>query len=119
MENEYKETIEILSDKQLSKDIAIGIQQIKEDKLVDFDTFKADMNSKNASWNNLEKSLSEFTPDFMESGCNQPDLQKSVEGYNSEQETLYLCSIPGMKESLLEAAKEPLSESVEDVFDKE
>ena len=74
---------------------------------------------KNASWNNLEKSLSEFTPDFMENGRNQPDLHRSSEDYNSWQETSYLCSIPGMKESLLETAKEPLSESVEDAFDKE
>ena len=68
-------------------------------------------------WTNLEKSLSEFTSDFMESGRNQPELPKSVD--NSAQETSYLCSIPGMKESLLKASKEPLDESVEDAFDKE
>lgn len=68
----YKETKDILLDKQLSKDLEIGIKQIIENKLVDFDTFKADMNSKNGSWKNLEKSLSEFTPDFMEDGRNQP-----------------------------------------------
>lgn len=79
MENEYKETIEILSDEQLSKDLAAGIQQIKENKLVDFETFNEDINSKKDSWINLEKSLSEFTPDFMKNGRNQPDLKKSVE----------------------------------------
>lgn len=39
----------------------------------------------------------------------------SEEDWNSIQETLYLCSIPGMKESILEASKEPLNESVEDI----
>lgn len=36
-----QETLEILTDEQLSKDLAIGIQQITENKLIDFDTFKA------------------------------------------------------------------------------
>ena len=45
MENEYKETIEILSDEQLTKDLATGIQQIKENKLVDFETLKANVNT--------------------------------------------------------------------------
>ena len=36
-----QETLEILTDEQLSKDLAIGIQQIKENKLVDFEDFKA------------------------------------------------------------------------------
>lgn len=35
--------------------------------------------------------------------------------WNSIQETLYLCSIPGMRESIIEASKEPLEESVEDI----
>ena len=68
----YKETKDILLDKQLSKDLEIGIKQIIENKLVDFDTFKEDMNSTKGSWKNLEKSLSEFTPDFMDDGRNQP-----------------------------------------------
>ena len=37
----------------------------------------------------------------------------SENDWNSIQETLYLCSIPGMRESILEASKEPLNESVE------
>ena len=68
----YKETLEVLSYKQLSKDLEKGIKQIIENKLVDFDTFKEDMNSTKGSWKNLEKSLSEFTPDFMDDGRNQP-----------------------------------------------
>ena len=36
-----QETLEILADKQLSKDLAVGIQQINENKMIDFDTFKA------------------------------------------------------------------------------
>ena len=39
----------------------------------------------------------------------------SEEDWNSIQETLYLCSIPGMRESLIAARKEPLEESAEDI----
>lgn len=39
----------------------------------------------------------------------------SEDDWNSIQETLYLCSISGMRESILEASKEPLNESVEDL----
>ena len=39
----------------------------------------------------------------------------SEEDWNSIQETLYLCSIPGMRESILKASKEPLDESTEDL----
>jgi prevent-host-death family protein len=35
-----QETLEILADEQLSKDLAVGIQQINKNKMVDFDTFK-------------------------------------------------------------------------------
>ncbi|MBP5350598.1 MAG: type II toxin-antitoxin system Phd/YefM family antitoxin [Fibrobacterales bacterium] len=35
----------------------------------------------------------------------------SEEDWNSIQETLYLCSIPGMRESILAASEEPLEES--------
>jgi hypothetical protein len=59
---DYEETIEILDDKRLSKDLKIGIQQIKENKLVD--------------WSELEKGLSIFTPEFMEDGRNQPAMHK-------------------------------------------
>ncbi|MBO7135203.1 MAG: prevent-host-death protein, partial [Spirochaetaceae bacterium] len=36
-----EETLEILADEKLSKDLKIGIKQIKENKLIDFDDFKA------------------------------------------------------------------------------
>lgn len=39
----------------------------------------------------------------------------SEDDWNSIQETLYLCSIPGMRESILSASKEPLNDSVEDI----
>ncbi len=39
----------------------------------------------------------------------------SEDDWNSIQETLYLCSIPGMRESILEARKELLDESIEDL----
>ena len=35
-----KETLEILADEQLSHDLAIGIKQENENKLIDFDAFK-------------------------------------------------------------------------------
>lgn len=31
------------------------------------------------------------------------------------QETLYLCFVPGMKKSIIEASKEPLEDNVEDI----
>lgn len=39
----------------------------------------------------------------------------SEEDWNSIQETLYLCSIPGMRESIIEASKEPLENSVKEL----
>ena len=36
-----QETLEILSDEQLRKDLATGIKQINENKLIDFEEFKA------------------------------------------------------------------------------
>ena len=39
----------------------------------------------------------------------------SEDDWNSIQETLYLCSVPGMKKSILKARKEPLEESTEDL----
>lgn len=38
-----QETLEILADEQLTKDLSTGIKQINENNLVDFDTFKADL----------------------------------------------------------------------------
>jgi prevent-host-death family protein len=37
------------------------------------------------------------------------------EDWNAIQETLYLVSIPGMRESILDGMKEPLSESLEEL----
>jgi len=39
----------------------------------------------------------------------------SEEDWKSIQETLYLVSIPGMRESILEGMKEPLSESTKEL----
>ena len=39
----------------------------------------------------------------------------SEEDWNSIQETLYLCSITGMRESILEASKEPLEDSIKEL----
>lgn len=64
-------------------------------------------------------SLIDQTKNFHEpiiiSGKRNNAVLVSEEDWNSIQETLYLCSIPGMRESILEASKEPLDESVEDI----
>ena len=39
----------------------------------------------------------------------------SEEDYNSMTETLYLCSIPGMREKIIEGLNTPLEECVEDI----
>ena len=39
----------------------------------------------------------------------------SVDDWNAIQETLYLYSIPGMRESIIEASKEPLEESINEL----
>ncbi len=39
----------------------------------------------------------------------------SEEDWNSIQETLYLMSIPGMRESIREGMKEPLEESIKEI----
>jgi len=38
----------------------------------------------------------------------------SEEDYNSIQETMYLCSIPGMREKIIKGINTPLEECVED-----
>lgn len=43
----------------------------------------------------------------------------SEEDYNGLMETLYLSSVPGLKESILEAAKEPISEQTKYVEDEQ
>lgn len=67
---------------------------------------------------NLYK-LIDQTKDFHEpiliSGKRNNAVLISEEDWNSIQETLYLCSIPRMRESILEASKEPLEESVEEL----
>jgi len=39
----------------------------------------------------------------------------SEEDWNSIQETLYLISIPGMRESIVNGMKEPLAESIKEL----
>lgn len=39
----------------------------------------------------------------------------SQQDWDSIMETLYLCSIPGMEESILKASKEPLENCVEEI----
>lgn len=41
-------------------------------------------------------------------------IMLSEEDYRSIQETLYLCSVPGMREKIVEGLNTPLEECVED-----
>ena len=60
-------------------------------------------------------SLIEKTKEFHEpiiiSGHNNNGVLISEEDWNAIQETLYLCSIPGMRESIIKARQEPLEDS--------
>jgi prevent-host-death family protein len=51
----------------------------------------------------------------MISGKRKNAVLLSEEDWKAIQETLYLTSIPGMRESIIEGMKEPLSESVKDL----
>ena len=64
---------------------------------------------------NLIDQTRNFHEPIVISGKRNNAVLISEDDWNSIQETLYLCSIPGMRESILEASKEPLDESVEDI----
>ena len=53
----------------------------------------------------------EFHEPIIISGKRSNAVLLSEEDWNSIQETLFLTSIPGMRESILEGMSEPLSES--------
>ena len=64
---------------------------------------------------NLIEKIKEFHEPIMISGKKGNAVLISEEDWNSIQETLYLTSIPSMKESILEASKEPLKDSVKEL----
>lgn len=64
---------------------------------------------------NLIDQAKEFHEPIIISGKRNNAVLISEEYWNSIQETLYLCSISGMRESILEASKEPLEESVKEL----
>ena len=64
---------------------------------------------------NLIDQTRNFHEPIVISGKRNNAVLISEDDWNSIQETLYLCSIPGMRESILEASKEPLDESTEDI----
>ena len=49
------------------------------------------------------------------SGKRKNAVLLSEDDWNSIQETLYLTSVPGMRESIVEGMKEPLSESAKEL----
>lgn len=53
----------------------------------------------------------EFHEPIVISGKQSNAVLVSEEDWNAIQETLYLCSIPGMRESIIESRREPLEES--------
>ncbi|MGP1531980.1 MAG: type II toxin-antitoxin system Phd/YefM family antitoxin [Treponema sp.] len=63
---------------------------------------------------NLIDRTKEFYEPIIISGKRNNAVLISEDDWNSIQETLYLCSIPGMRESILEASKESLDESVKE-----
>lgn len=64
---------------------------------------------------NLIDQTKEFHEPIMISGKRNNAVLVSEDDWNSIQETLYLCSIPGMRESILDASKEPLEESAKEL----
>ncbi|WP_428770816.1 type II toxin-antitoxin system Phd/YefM family antitoxin [Treponema sp. HNW] len=64
---------------------------------------------------NLIDQTQEIHEPIIISGKRNNAVLLSEKDWNSIQETLYLCSIPGMRESLIEASREPLEDSVEDI----
>lgn len=63
----------------------------------------------------LIEDIKTFDEPIIISGKSNNAVLISEDDWNAIQETLYLCSIPGMRESIINASNEPLSESVEDL----
>ena len=64
---------------------------------------------------NLIDRTKEFHEPIIISGKRNNAVLISEDDWNSIQETLYLCSIPGMRESILEASEESLEESIKEL----
>ena len=64
---------------------------------------------------NLIDRTKEFHEPIIISGKRNNAVLISEDDWNSIQETLYLCSIPGMRESILEASEESLEESLKEL----
>lgn len=58
---------------------------------------------------------SEFHEPIIISGKRNNAVLVSEEDWSAIQETLHLCSIPGMRQSILDARNEPLDESAEEL----
>jgi antitoxin YefM len=79
-----------------------------------------EMKSKNAgdASANLEKLIEEAAESHepvIISGKRNSAVLVSEEDWRGIEETLFLCSIPGMRESIIEGMREPLAESVREI----
>lgn len=70
-------------------------------------------NARNNFFKLMDEAITTHEPVYV-TGKNGNVVMLSEEDYKSIQETLYLCSIPGMREKIMNGIKTPLSECVED-----
>ena len=70
-------------------------------------------NARNNFFKLMDETITTHEPVYV-TGKNGNVVMLSEEDYKSIQETLYLCSIPGMREKIMNGIKTPLSECVED-----
>ena len=64
---------------------------------------------------NLIDQTKEFHEPIIISGKRNNAVLISEDDWDAIQETLYLCSIPEMRESIIEASNEPLEESIKEL----
>jgi prevent-host-death family protein len=69
-------------------------------------------NARNNFFKLMEEAITTHEPIYV-TGRNGNVVMLSEEDYKSMQETIYLCSAPGMKEKIIEGLKTPLSDCVE------
>ena len=69
-------------------------------------------NARNNFFKLMEEAITTHEPIYV-TGKSGNVVMLSEEDYKSMQETMCLCSVPGMKEKIIEGLKTPLSDCVE------